>query len=283
MSETTRDRSPASPSVFISYARQDTEVARNLAEKLQAAGVGVWWDAHIKLGENWAETIEAQLRSADYILILVTTAALQSKQVMANASPRAVREYGDRDVTVVPVLLEDVDMPPSLSGIQYLDFRDNQDRAVDALVSRLSSGAEIDFSAFSPQAFERLVGDLLLDLGFAVEVEPRVPDRGFDFRADVRVQDPFGAVVTERWLIDVKHRSSGRVDVATLSEFIGLAHSLGFAENTKLALITSGQLTSAGREVLKSAPLRVVEGVELKRILLTRHHLITRHMDRRLK
>ena len=149
MSETTRDRSSTSPSVFISYAHQDADVARNLTEKLRAAGIGVWGDAQNQLGDNWAERIESQLRSADYMLILVTTAALQSKQVMANASPRAMREYGDRDVTVVPVLLEDVELPPSLSGIQYLDFRGSQDRAIEALVSRLSSGVEIDFSTFS--------------------------------------------------------------------------------------------------------------------------------------
>ena len=34
------------------------------------------------------------------------------------------------------------------------------------------------------------------------------------------------------------------------------------------------------REVLMSHPLRVIEGVELKRILITRPHLLARHLGR---
>ncbi|MBR0820284.1 TIR domain-containing protein [Bradyrhizobium liaoningense] len=282
MAEASNDGSRSSPSVFISYARSDADVAAELATRLEAAGIGVWRDSHVAPGENWAAAIEGQLRAADYLIILVTHAALASDWVMAETS-EAIREYSDRAVTVVPVLLENVEMPLSLSRIQYLDFRGDKQRAMDALVSHLSASVDIDLSEFTPQSFEDLVGDLLVDLGFTVEREPRVHGKQFDFRASVPVRDPFGALATEQWLIEAKHHSSGRVSVQTIREFIGFARSINALENTKLALITSGQLTSAGREILKSTHLRVVEGVELKRILLTRHHLVAKHADRRLK
>ena len=34
--------------VFISYSHQDREIARCYADALQAAGLKVWWDDHLR-------------------------------------------------------------------------------------------------------------------------------------------------------------------------------------------------------------------------------------------
>ena len=45
--------------VFISYSHQDRDVARRYADALQAAGLAVWWDDHLRSGEAFDEKIEA--------------------------------------------------------------------------------------------------------------------------------------------------------------------------------------------------------------------------------
>ncbi|MEO7240663.1 MAG: toll/interleukin-1 receptor domain-containing protein [Sphingomicrobium sp.] len=44
--------------VFVSYAREDAETARQLAEAVAAAGHDVWWDRQIQGGSRFATEID---------------------------------------------------------------------------------------------------------------------------------------------------------------------------------------------------------------------------------
>ncbi len=268
------------PSVFISYARADKNVAAGIAERLRAGGVSVWWDAQLGPGQDYAAVIQDRLRAADYVILLLSQSALESRWVMSDMS-EALREYNDRAVTVLPVLLDDLQLPPSLSQLQFLDLRHDVQRGVEALALRISASVDANLSDLNEQAFENLLADLLFELGFGVERNWQERSVQFDFKASLPVRDPFGALVNETWFIEAKHHRSGRLSVEVIRSFIGMTSVvLQSQPNTKVALITSGQITSAGREVLMSHPLRVIEGVELKRILITRPHLLARHLGR---
>ena len=55
--------SQPSKAVFLSYASQDTEAARRLAEALRAAGVEVWFDqSELRGGDAWDHRIKQQIR-----------------------------------------------------------------------------------------------------------------------------------------------------------------------------------------------------------------------------
>ena len=54
---------PSSKAVFLSYASQDAEAARRIAEALQAAGIEVWFDqSGLKGGAAWDAEIRRQIR-----------------------------------------------------------------------------------------------------------------------------------------------------------------------------------------------------------------------------
>lgn len=262
------------PSVFLSYSRNDREAVRRVADRLQDAGIRIWWDELVRPGAAWDDTLVREIQSSDYVLLFVSSSSAPSMYA-DQAMEVALDEFNNRSITPLPVLLDDAPIPPALSNLQFIDLRDDAELALQRLVGRLQENLEIDFSSLSGLAFEDLVADVLSDLGFTTERE--VFDRGmqFDFRANVRSQDPFGAMVDETWLIEVKHHSVGRLSVAAIRDFIGKAHAF---TGSRLALITSGQITSAGREFISSYPVRLVEGVELRRILLTRPHLVRRHL-----
>ena len=44
--------------IFISYSRDDQTEARTLAEALEAAGWSVWWDQHLRAGEQYDDIIK---------------------------------------------------------------------------------------------------------------------------------------------------------------------------------------------------------------------------------
>jgi hypothetical protein len=246
--------------------------------------VNVWQDANIGPGERWQDAVERKLRTSDYFIVLVSSVALNSRHFHNEVLRQDfVRELSDRSITLIPIVLDDVQLPDAIRHIQHIDFRVDPRAAIEELVSRLESAVDINFSALSPRQFEELIADLLSDLGFQAEREAVFQGRRFDFRISFDSMDPFGGSTAEDWLIEVKHYSSGRLSVAVVTEFAGIALAMG-NQRARIALVTSSQVTSAAREIIRRTPVRLVEGVELKRILLTRPELVRKHfVGHRLK
>ncbi len=68
--------------VFLSYADRDGELARQLAERLGAAGVSVWLDEReVEPGDNWADKLQTALKHADAMVVLLSPEAVRSRWV----------------------------------------------------------------------------------------------------------------------------------------------------------------------------------------------------------
>ena len=91
--------------VFISYSHEDREVARRYASALEAAGLSVWWDDHLRSGEAFDEKIEAALRAASAVVVLWSKTSVASRWVRAEAT------LADRNKTLVPVMIEPCERP----------------------------------------------------------------------------------------------------------------------------------------------------------------------------
>ena len=60
--------------VFLSYAREDTDAARRIAEALRGFGVEVWFDqSELRGGEAWDAKIKKQIRECALFLAVVST------------------------------------------------------------------------------------------------------------------------------------------------------------------------------------------------------------------
>jgi serine/threonine protein kinase len=67
--------------VFISYARSDAAFVVRLIERLKGVGVPVWNDRDIRSGDNWDRAVEAALREAKQMLVVMSPAAVASENV----------------------------------------------------------------------------------------------------------------------------------------------------------------------------------------------------------
>jgi hypothetical protein len=73
--------------VFLSHARKDAALARQLAERLARGrkDVAVWIpEEEIAPGDNWAKKIGKALDNSDMMVILLTPAALESDALRQN-------------------------------------------------------------------------------------------------------------------------------------------------------------------------------------------------------
>jgi hypothetical protein len=70
----------ANKAVFLSYASQDAEAVRRIAEALRAAGVEVWFDQNELVGgDAWDQKIRGQIKSCA-LFVPVISAATQARR-----------------------------------------------------------------------------------------------------------------------------------------------------------------------------------------------------------
>jgi hypothetical protein len=270
------------PRVFISYASSDKPSARFIADALRQSGISTWFDEwEIRVGDSFVKRIEAAAKSSDYILLLLSPAAVDSYWVQTEINSALSRELKERAIRLVPVVVADCEIPPALRDRVWLDMRGNdREIGIRRLVEQLSAVPAVRFSDLTPKIFEHLVRDLLVELGFSVEVHKRPGlDLGFDFTAVYKSHDPFGVEKSDTWLVEVKLYSSSRVSIAVLRQAVAL---LATSREAAMGLVvTSGNITSEARRFLAESAygnrVRVIEGPELTNLIARYPALIERY------
>jgi adenylate cyclase len=71
--------------VFLSYARDDVETAKALADQITRAGHEVWWDRHIQGGSRFTNEIDRALKDAEAIVVLWSEHSVESAWVQDEA------------------------------------------------------------------------------------------------------------------------------------------------------------------------------------------------------
>jgi hypothetical protein len=270
--------------VFISYAHEDRLVASQIANALRAASLQVWFDEwELASGDSIAKRIDDQIHAGDLLVVLLSPSSVKSKWVNDEWTAARPSDLQSRAVTVIPVLIADCTIPPMLKNLRFLDLRDDFEGGVQDLIQQIGLAPSIDFSKLNWSSFELLVSDLLSALGFSVE-RPSGHGAGFDFAATFEYKDPFGMPKREHWLVEVKLYKKQRVSLDTLSSMV-LYLMTGEVSASGL-VVTNGQLTSVATKYLREAALksnreiRVIEGTELRALLLRYPHLVERYFPK---
>jgi len=102
--------------VFISYASEDRNRVRPLADALQQRGFNVWWDRSLAAGQDYTAIIERELKNAKAVIVVWTQSSASSTFVRDEAG--RARDQG----RLVPVMLDQVDLPLGFGAFQAEDF-----------------------------------------------------------------------------------------------------------------------------------------------------------------
>ena len=140
--------------IFISYAREDRERVRLIAEELARRGHDVWWDPKLRGGQDFRDAIEEALKSARCVVVAWSRHSLDSDFVIDEA------ERGKQRGILLPVFIDAGIGPPlGFGGIHTNDL----------------SGWLADPSR--PEQFDQFASDLadLLGQPAAAVVRPSYP------------------------------------------------------------------------------------------------------------
>ena len=113
------------PCVFLSYAREDRDVAERLANALKRAGIEVWVDfTGLEFGAaDWEAELREALEQSRAVLLIATPASRQSSPVRSELMLAEARHL---PIYIVWLAGDDwIDsIPLNLAHRQYLDLRD---------------------------------------------------------------------------------------------------------------------------------------------------------------
>jgi hypothetical protein len=127
---------PAAPDfsydVFLSHASEDTAWCRRLAERLRNEDVRVWLDSwELKGGDNLIARINEALQHSRKMVVVMSASYFRDSNAwtLAEAFIHHHHHSGGLEVErpLIPLLIEDCTIPPLLSGLIYLDFRNPDD------------------------------------------------------------------------------------------------------------------------------------------------------------
>ena len=125
--------------VFVSYSRRDWDDAVSaITQRLRQAGFQLWVDQGFLVGgEDWMDAIGEALKKCSVCLLAMSPDAMRSRYVKME-----YRFFFNNDKPIVPVKVKPVaELPPELSGIQYIDFTIEKASNYDELHRTLARSA----------------------------------------------------------------------------------------------------------------------------------------------
>lgn len=128
--------------VFLSYARDDVDAARQLADGLAQSGHDVWWDRHLHGGSRFDQEIEEALKNAQAVVVLWSSASLNSAWVKDEAAEARDSER------LVPVSIGSAKPPLGFRQFHTIDlgswYGDGPPEALDDLLDAVNSTCRSD-------------------------------------------------------------------------------------------------------------------------------------------
>jgi len=102
--------------IFLSYKREDKEIAHKIAEVIKQEGYSVWVDRIIPPGKEFYKVIEEEIKAASCVVVLWSNRSIESIEVKTEAKAGYKREI------LIPVLIEDVEQPFEFTLIEAADL-----------------------------------------------------------------------------------------------------------------------------------------------------------------
>ena len=135
-------RDPAKARIFISHSSKDKAFVRKLVDALKKHLVEVWFDeSEIKVADSLVRRISEGLKNADYLVIVLSEASVSSRWVEQELNVALTNQISGKGI-VLPVLLEDCEIPILLSDRLYADFRESFDVGLQALLAAFGHEGE---------------------------------------------------------------------------------------------------------------------------------------------
>jgi hypothetical protein len=131
--------------IFISYSHGDKAFVNKLASNLVKHDAHVWVDTwELNVGDSILNRVQEAIQASSALLIVLSKASVASEWCKKELSAGLMRELDEKRVVVLPVLVEDCEIPVFLREKMYADFRRDFESGLKPLLEAVARVTKID-------------------------------------------------------------------------------------------------------------------------------------------
>src|SRR5580704_6167386 len=131
--------------IFISYSHADKPFVDKLALNLVKHDAHVWVDTwELNVGDSILNRVQEAIQVSSALLIVLSKASVASEWCRKELNAGLMRELDEKRVIVLPVPVEDCEIPVFLCEKLYADFREDFESGLHALVNAVARVTKID-------------------------------------------------------------------------------------------------------------------------------------------
>jgi len=153
--------------IFISYAREDLEMAERVYNDLRAVGGDCWLDIHdLMPGQDWATTIRATIRNSNFFIAILSSRSVTKRgfiQKELGIAFDVCDEMPPDTIYFIPCRADNTEIPyPKISKYHRVDLFNDYDTAIEKLrrATNLPSRRSLSFEDF--RDFQKLLSQNLV-------------------------------------------------------------------------------------------------------------------------
>jgi hypothetical protein len=122
------------PKAFLSYSHKDRDIAERIAKDLRKTGIDVWFDQwEILPGDSLIKKVFGEgLSNATAFIVLISTNSVDSCWVNQELDTAFIRRI-EGITRVIPVILNDVIIPPHLRPLKWVKLSDDFEASIREL------------------------------------------------------------------------------------------------------------------------------------------------------
>lgn len=140
------------PKVFLSHSSFDKVFVRRIRDILHSHEIQTWLDEqNMRPGQRISEEIQKGISDSDFFLLFLSPRAMESGWVQREWQSRLHREVKENQGRLIPLVIQDCELPEFLKDIVYIDFRKDFEEGISLLLTSIAAKSEntFDFSSVS--------------------------------------------------------------------------------------------------------------------------------------
>ena len=131
--------------VFISYSHSDGFIVNKLAAHLVKHNANVWVDTwELNVGDSILNRVQDAIQESSALLVILSKASVESEWCKKELSAGLMRELDEKRVVVLPVLVEDCEIPLFLREKMYADLRGDFNKGLHSILDAIAKVTNAD-------------------------------------------------------------------------------------------------------------------------------------------
>lgn len=125
--------------IFISYSHENQDKVEKIAAHLVKDRANIWIDEwELNVGDSILNKIQEAIETSAALLIVLSKASVKSEWCKKELTAGLMRELSEKEVIVLPVLIEDCEIPLFLKDKKYADFRTDFDTGLNEILGSIA-------------------------------------------------------------------------------------------------------------------------------------------------